>query len=128
VKRLSAEDILLLHNLVIEETGGLHGARDVGALEASCGRPWASFGGNDLYHSLFQKAGALLHSLIKNHPFLDGNKRTGMLAAMTFLERNGYQFRASQKEVEQFATRVARENIEVDTIATWLRRHSRKLR
>lgn len=125
MKRLTTQDILLLHNLQIEATGGLHGLRDFGALEASVERPWTTFGGDDLYPTIVDKAAALMHSTIKNHSFVEGNKRTGMHAAMTFLEINRHHLQAAQKEVERFALRVAAQKVEIDEIATWLRMHTR---
>lgn len=67
-----------------------------------------------------------MHSLIKNHPFVDGNKRTGIYSAMTFLELNGYRLRAGQEEVVNFALSVDLENPKIEQIAAWLKSHSRK--
>ncbi len=76
MKYLSAEQVLFIHSRLIDETGGSHGIRDTGLLQAAVERPKATFGGKDLYPDIFYKAAALLESLIKNHPFIDGNKRT----------------------------------------------------
>ncbi|MCJ7584226.1 MAG: type II toxin-antitoxin system death-on-curing family toxin [Anaerolineales bacterium] len=75
--------------------GGAHGVRDLAMLESAVARPQTTFGGKDLYPDLFTKVAALLDSLINDHPFVDGNKRTGITAAALFLRRNGYRLKAS---------------------------------
>ena len=126
MKYLTVKDVLLLHNLAIDESGGSHGLRDLGLLESAVARPQASFGGEDLYPTIFIKAGTLVHSLLRNHPFVDGNKRTSMFSAMTFLELNGYRFIAKQKEVVNFALKVENERLSVEEIAKWLKGHVKK--
>lgn len=125
---MTTKDVLLLHNLVVEKSGGSYGLRDLGLLESAVARPQASFGGEGLYPTLFLKVGELLHNLLRNHPFVDGNKRTSMYAAMTFLELNGYKFVAKQKEVVQFALKTENEKLSVEEIAKWLERHTGKIR
>lgn len=126
IKHLSTEDVLLLHHLSIEKAGGSHGLRDPGLLDAAVHRPQATFAGADLYPTLFEKAGALCHSLIKNHAFVDGNKRTSLLAAMTFLELNGYRFSCGQDELVTFGLQIDNEHIPPDEIAVWLNAHCTK--
>lgn len=128
MKYLSVKDVLLLHNMAIDESGGSHGLRDLGLLESAVARPQVSFGGEDLYPNIFLKAGVLVHGLLRNHPFVDGNKRTSMYSAMTFLELNGYRFEAKQKEVVEFALKVENEKLSVEEIAKWLKEHARKLK
>jgi len=127
MKYLTLEDVLLLHHLSIEKSGGSHGLRDTGLLDSAVHRPQATFAGVDLYPTLFDKAGALCHSLIKNHVFVDGNKRTSLLAAMTMLELNGYQFMCTQKELVVFGLKIDNENISSEGISAWLKKHSKKL-
>ena len=86
---LSGEQVLRLHAHQIHNFGGSSGLRDRGALEAAVARPRATFGGEDLYADLASKAAALMHSLVMNHPFVDGNKRVGLAACLVFLEANG---------------------------------------
>ena|SRR3990167_8600554 len=124
MKYLTTEDVLLLHHLSIEKSGGSHGLRDVGLLEAAVNRPRATFAGEDLYPTLFDKAAALCHSLIKNHAFVDGNKRTSLLAAMTTLEMNGFVFQCDQDELVSFGLKIDNENVTVQGIALWLKAHS----
>ena len=90
-------------------------------------RPQASFGGQDLYETIFLKVAALLHSLLLNHMFFDGNKRTAMFAAMTCLELNNYKFDCSQKEVVRIALWIENQKPSIEEIADWLKKHSRKL-
>ena len=124
MKYLTTEDVLLLHHLSIEKSGGSHGLRDAGLLDAAVRRPQATFDGEDLYPTLFDKAGALCHSLIKNHAFVDGNKRTSLLSAMTFLELNGNVFTCSQEELVVFGLKIDNENISPEGIASWFKSHS----
>lgn len=123
MKYLTTEDVLLLHHLSIEKSSGSHGLRDAGLLDAAVHRPQATFAGVDLYITLFDKAGALCHSLIKNHAFVDGNKRTSLLSSMTFLELNGYIFTCNQDELVEFGLKIDNENISPEGIASWLKSH-----
>ena len=127
IKYLTTEDILLLHYLSIQKSGGSHGLRDAGLLDAAVHRPQATFAGEDLYPTAFDKAGALCHSLIKNHAFVDGNKRTSLLSAMTFLELNGYRFECEQEELVTFGLKIDNENISYEGIAEWFKSHSRSV-
>ncbi len=121
---LTVEQVLFIHMRLIVETGGSAGVRDLDVLASAVCRPQASFGGQDLYPTIFDKAAALLDSLIGNHPFVDGNKRVGITAAGIFLLRNGYRLTASNTALEHFTLRVARSETTVDEIADWLRKHS----
>lgn len=127
IKFLTTEDVLLLHHLSVEKSGGSHGLRDAGLLDAAVHRPQATFAGIDLYPTIFDKAGALCHSLIKNHAFVDGNKRTSLLSAMTFLELNGYRFTCEQEELVEFGLKIDNENISAEGIAAWLKAHCKKM-
>jgi len=123
MKYLTVEQVAFLHARLIEETGGSHGIRDVGLLQSAVARPRATFEGEDLYADVFSKAAALMHSLINNHPFVDGNKRTGSAAAVLFLRANEWSFEASNAELEGFALQVARGERDVLQAAGWLREH-----
>jgi len=128
VKYLTIEDVLLLHSMVIDASGGSHGLRDFGLLESAVLRPQATFGGEDLYPDVLIKTSALLHSLLRDHAFVDGNKRTSMYSAMTFLTLNGYTFTASQKEVVSFALKIENDRLSIEEIATWLEEHTEKIK
>ena len=124
MKYLTSQDVLLLHNLAIDEFGGSHGLRDLGLLESAVGRPQATFDDQELYPDVFLKGAALVHSLLLNHQFVDGNKRTAMFAVMTFMELNGYTFVATQKEVVDVALWIENKQPEIEEIAKWLKEHS----
>ena len=118
---MTAEQVLFIHARLIAETGGLHGVRDVGLLRSAVDRPRATFDGKELYRGLFLKAAALLESLIGNHPFLDGNKRTAITAAGLFLLLNGYELHASQKELETFTLDMALKRRDIQAAGVWFR-------
>jgi len=124
MKYLTVEQVLFLHARLVEETGGSHGLRDLGLLESAVARPQATFEGEDLYADIFAKAAALMHSLVGNHPFVDGNKRTGLAAVVLLLRVNGWSIEVSNPELEAFAWRVARGNLDVVGAAAWLRERS----
>jgi death on curing protein len=123
---LTAEQVLFIHARLITETGGSHGVRDLSMLLSALGRPQSSFDDHDLYPDLFSKAAALLDSLIRNHPFVDGNKRAGITAAALFLRLNGYQLEVTNSELEKFTLKVARSHHNVDEIAVWLRANTHR--
>lgn len=91
-------EVLALHHLVVEQSGGSAGLRDRGILESAVAQPGMTFGGVDLYSALVEKAAALGFSLIKNHPFVDGNKRIGHAAMETHLVLNGHELDTSVDE------------------------------
>lgn len=124
---LDLEQVLTLHLDQIEKYGGSHGIRDLKLLESAIFRPQATFGGEDLYSTIFDKAAALLHSIILNHPFLDGNKRIGIVSAIVFLELNGFRFKATNKQVVQNATKIATKKMDMVEIAVWLEKNSKKI-
>jgi len=121
---LTPEQVLFIHYRLIEETGGRHGVRDLKLLLSALARPGATFDGSDLHSDLFTKAAALMHGLIKNHPFIDGNKRTAITAASLFLLQKGYRLETSNDELHRFTLKVASENIAIDEIARWFRNYS----
>ena len=125
MRYLTPEQVLFIHARLITETGGEHGVRDLGLLSSAVARPQAAFDGDELYPNLYHKAAALMDSLINNHPFVDGNKRTGVIAAVMFLRINGQNISAPNKEVESFALSIASGNQSVETIAQWLERYSK---
>ncbi len=127
MKYLTPEQVLFIHYRLIEEAGGRHGIRDLTLLQSALARPMATFDNNALYPDLFSKAASVMHSLIKNHPFTDGNKRTAIAAASIFLLRNNYSLKASNKELERFTLKVASENVELQEMAYWFKRHSTKV-
>ena len=126
MKYLEAEEILALHSEIIDQTGGLHGVRDINLFLSIIEKPKSRFGGKDLYIGVFKKAAVYLESVIQYHVFLDGNKRTGAVSAARFLFTNGYELIATNKELEDFVLRVAIIKLDLETIASWLKKHSKK--
>ena len=102
--------------------------REQGLLESAVYRPQVSFGGKDLYPDLFSKAAALGHSIIKNHPFVDGNKRTGFESMRLLLRLNGYDIQASLNAKFDFVLAIAEGDLKEQAIADWLKHHSRQKR
>lgn len=127
MKTITVEQIVQLHVLAIDRTGGSQGLRDLGRLESAVACQTQEVFGDELYETLFDKAAAMCRGIIADHPFVDGNKRTGMLTAITFLQINGYTFAAKKGELEDFAVKVAVEDLAVTEIANWLKTHSKKL-
>lgn len=123
IRYLSAEDILIIHALVIEETTGSHGVRDPKLLESIAHRPQAQFGGQDVHADIYQKAAALAEAIVNYHVFVDGNKRTGFVATARFLAINGFELEATQEEVERVMIAVATKHMEIHDLADWLKNH-----
>jgi len=128
VRYLYPKQVLYLHQEIIERSGGSAGVRDQGLLESAVYRPQASFGGEDLYPDLFSKAAALGYSIIKNHPFVDGNKRTGFEAMRLLLRLNGYDIQASLNAKFDFVLAIGEGNLKEQAIADWLKQRSRRRR
>jgi len=123
MRYLSLEEVVSLHSLLITQSGGFPGLRDRGALETAVAQPEASFGGEELYPSLAVKAAALAHSLIQNHPFVDGNKRIGHAALEVFLLLNGHEIEASVDEQEEIIIGVASGKVSRVAFGEWLTLH-----
>lgn len=124
---LTSEEVLALHRLVVERSGGSHGVRDLGALQSALAQPQMTFGGQDLYPDLPEKAAALGLSLVCNHPFVDGNKRVGHAATETFLVLNRWELTADMAEQEQVILRLATGTLKREEFAAWLRSHLRPI-
>ncbi len=117
---LSAPQVLFIHARLTDETGGDHLLRDVGLLASAVARPRAVFAGRrSIPRRSFAKAAALMQSLILNHPFLDGNKRTGITAAALFLLGNGRRLTADNAELERFTYAVTNGRLALEEIALW---------
>ena len=125
MKYLYPKQLLYLYQQIIQQSGGTVGLRDEGLLESAVYRPRASFGGQDLYPELFSKAATLGHSIISNHPFVDGNKRVGFEAMRLMLRLNGYDMRAPLEASFDFVMDIAKGKLNERAIADWLKQHSR---
>ncbi len=121
--RLTEQQVLSVHEMMIKETGGSDGVRDTGLLQSALNAPFQAFDGKDVYPSLLSKAAAMCRSIISNHPFIDGNKRTGIHVMLIFLEINGVQPDYTQKELIELGLGVAAGNLGVDGILSWLTEH-----
>jgi death-on-curing protein len=121
IQYLSVEQVLALHGALVRAFGGGAGLRDRGGLKAAVARPAATFGGEDVYDDLAAKAAALMHSLVLNHPFVDGNKRVGVAAAELFLSCNRQLLSATDDELEVLTLAVAQGAIEAEALAIWFR-------
>lgn len=124
---LTLEQIIIIHEDQIVRYDGSSGLRDVSLLESAVFRPQSSFGGEDLYPTIFDKASALIHSLILNHPFIDGNKRTGIASMLVFLELNGYRLQVIQKALVNTALEVGSKKLNVEKLAVWLKKYTKKI-
>ena len=124
MKHLDLEEVLAIHQRMLQVGGGRGGVRDFTLLHSATERPRASFGGKDLYPSIWTKAAALMQSLVKNHPFNDGNKRTAFFSTLRFLHKNHYQLTAPGPEIIKFMINVDVKKLSTDHIATWLKKHS----
>lgn len=124
MKYLTPENIIQIHFEIIEETGGSHGLRDLNLLKSAVERPKAAFGGKDLYPNISLKGASLAHSLLLNHPFMDGNKRTAILSLIEFLQLNRKDIQATQKEIVEFALWVENKKPSVERISSWIEKHA----
>lgn len=125
MKFITLEQLLALHVIAIGVGGGSNGLRDLGRLEAAVAAQSQFVFGEELYPTLFDKAGALCRGIIADHPFTDGNKRTAMLSALTFIELNGYKFAAKPGELEDFAVKIATDKLSVGQVAAWFKTHAK---
>jgi death-on-curing protein len=123
MRYLSLLEILELHDAVISSTRGIRGIRDIGALESAVNQPRLTFNQTDLYPHIISKAAALCYSLIMNHPFIDGNKRTGHAAMETFLVLNGYEIEATVDEQEEIFLKLAAGKLTRKEFTAWVKDH-----
>ena len=123
MRYLSLTEVIELHRRVVDQSGGASGLRDIGGLESAIAQPRMTFGGEDLYPTLIEKAGALCFSLVQNHPFVDGNKRLGHAAMEVFLILNRYEIQASVDEQEKLILGVASGQVSRESLVEWLTTH-----
>ena len=124
---LSAEEILALHDLLIAQIGGLLGVREENLLRSIAERPKTSFGGQEQFSTIFLKAAAYLEAIATYHVFVDGNKRTSVMVAETFLRANGFEIAIFKiEEAEAFILAAAQKQKTLDEIAAWLEKNSKK--
>jgi death-on-curing protein len=121
---LTLEQLLEIHALVVEATGGSTGLRDLGRLEAAIATQTQNVFGEELYPGIIDKTAAIIRGIIADHPFVDGNKRTAMLSGLTLLDLNKVNFTAQPGGIENFAVDIATKHIDVPQISNWLRLHT----
>jgi death-on-curing family protein len=124
---LTLEEVLAIHFDQINRYGGSHGVRELNLLIAAISRPQATFGGFDLYSDVFSKASALLQSLVMNHPFVDGNKRTAIVSTARLLAINGYELKMARKDLINITLEVESKKKSIEGVASWLKKHSKKI-
>jgi len=122
--RLSVEDITTLHSKLVSRTGGLDGIRDMGLLDLSVNSPYHTFDGQHLYPTLQAMAAHLAFSLIKNHPFFDGNKRIGIFAMMVFLKINDLPINCTDNELEVLGWGLADGSVSEAELLDWVTVHT----
>ena len=121
--RLSKPQILLLHEQLIAETGGSSGLRDEGMLDSALNAPFQTLAGKDVYPSLQQKAARLCFGLVKNHPFVDGNKRIGAHVMLVFLALNGIELQHTQTELSDVILQLAAGSLQSSELLDWILTH-----
>ncbi len=123
--RFEKEKVLLLHKLLIEETGGEDGVRDLGLLDSALAACYATFDGKDLFPSKEEKAARLGIGLVSNHAFVDGNKRIGMYIMLSFLEVNGITLDVSDDEIVKVGLALAKGEMTYEELLSWIRTSER---
>ena len=121
---LTFAEIIEIHDYQISRFGGAAGVRDIELLKSALGMPSATFGGAYLHPSIIEMAAAYLYHLVENHPFVDGNKRVGAMAALVFLDLNGYDFDASDADFTAMVMKVASGEMMKSEISMFLRQHT----
>lgn len=121
---ISETEALEIHAILIERFGGANGIRDKELLDSALNRPYQTFDGQELYPTPIEKAAAILESIVKNHPFIDGNKRTGYVLARLLLMSYQLDIRADEEKKYQFVISVSAGELNLEQIKEWLRKYS----
>ncbi len=117
------EKVLLLHQILIQETGGADGVRDFGLLDSALNEAYSTYDGQELYLTKQEKGASIGYSLVSNHAFVDGNKRVGMYVMLTFLEVNGIKLEAANEEVAEVGISLANGSMNYDDLLQWIIKH-----
>jgi death-on-curing protein len=126
IKLINLEQVLYIHETLIKKYGGSHGTRDKNLLESAVARPAMSAFGKDAYPDTYLKAAVLLYSLIKNHPFIDGNKRTAFGGMHIFPLLNGYDLTSTSKQETTMCLDASQSKIDEHQIRIWIKKHTKK--
>src|ERR1044071_5988339 len=121
------KEVEQLHRILIDKFGGSHGIRDNSALQSALARPFQTFDGKELYTSVLEKAASLIESILINHPFIDGNKRTGYTLLRLFLIQNGIDIATSQDNKYEFVIDIASGTLKYEGIVSWLTSNTRTI-
>ena len=124
MKKISKDQVLMLHSMVIKQSGGMDGIRDNGLLGSALNIPFQSFDKEELYPSIQGKAARLCYSIINNHPFVDGNKRTGVLVMLVFLRINNIIIQCQDKDIIALGLSIASGKCDTSYIMNWITLHS----
>jgi len=119
-------EVLFFHTVVIQQYGGAEGVRDPAALDAAIARPWTAFAGEEAFPTPFDKAAAICEAITNYHPFVDGNKRTGISASAYLLATFGIELEASSQELEDVAVDVAAGRMSAEDLSAWFEAHTHK--
>jgi death-on-curing protein len=123
MKYLNLKEVRYIYATVIRHSGGSFGVRDEGAIQSALVQPRMTFGAQELYPTLAEKASALCYSLISNHPFVDGNKRVSHAVMIAFLKRNGYNLIANVSEQERVMLKLAKGEMARAELTEWIEQH-----
>ena len=123
--KFSREKVLLLHQLIAEETGGDPNVRDLNLLDSALNSAFQTFDGKELYPTKQEKAARIGYSLISNHAFVDGNKRIGMYVLLTFLETNGIRMELTDEEIARVGLAIADGSMKYEELLAWIRDHEK---
>ena len=123
---IDIQEVLIIHEILIKEFGGSNGVRDSDLLISAMNRPFSGTGNIEFYAAVHEKAGALIESIVKNHPFIDGNQRTGYVVMRLFLLSNGVDIDASEDEKYEFVISIASGNATIEQITSWILNHLKK--
>ena len=124
MKKLNKEQVIRIHSMLIKETGGSDGIKDEGLLDSALNAPFQTFDGEYIYKTIKAKAAKLGYFLVKNHPFIDGNKRIGVLVMITFLEINGIEIICTDEELITLGLGLAEGLIDDKDLLNWIIDHS----
>ena len=128
IQYLLLEHMIAIHDTLIGEFGGSFGLRDLHLLESAIAQPTHSFGGQDLYPTLYEKAAAYAFSISENQPFIDGNKRTAASTASVFLELNGLEITCAEGQIYELMMNLANKRLSREGLNNWFRQNTRKIR
>ena len=124
MRRIPVEEVIYMHSELVKATGGSDGVRDMGLLESAVNAPFQSFGGYDVYPTIFEKAARLGFGLAQNHAFIDGNKRIAAHCVLTFLRVNGIEIDCTEFELFSLFYKLAASEVTFDGLTDWLKKHA----